>query len=235
MAFGYDGPCRVRPDVHAADIQPLEVPALAEDVESVIVSEPFARYEVFIVVPVHIRPCLEIRCLVLECIYLDLSGRHVLCREYVEIFLRPRLPWHLVLVGLQSRPWLAQGIDDPELLYRAHVVFHGGEMPRIRRPYEIVREYPCRGVLFRPAHVAVSSPSEFCCTVGSDPVLDNRTVLGVLCRLRQIFRVHPVQVGILCEYSCLPVRRYICPGRVHVLLFVSGNVCQPAGCYVIFK
>ena len=134
--FRDDGSGRVGADVHTAQVQPLEIPALAHEVETLAVTQP----PVCPVVEVSVSSrglCAQQReLLVLEGFSHDIFGGSPVCSlveiEYVEVSLRSRFARHLVLVGLEFRTLPADRIDHPEFLKLPCVPFHRGEMLRVR-------------------------------------------------------------------------------------------------------
>ena len=115
--LGNDCLCGVGINAYPAEIQPLEVTALAHEIEPGVVAKPLVLPEIQIVVLDCPSGALQGDLLILERLALDLpcgsAGAVFIHREYVKVALRPRLARHLVFVRFQFRTLVAYRIDDP--------------------------------------------------------------------------------------------------------------------------
>ena len=208
--------------LHIADVQLLEVTAPPGEVEALPVTQPPGCPELIAELGDTALRALEFHILVLERRALHLLRRAVADVEDIEVAVRGRLARHLVLVGLQGRARIAQGIDDPEFLDLAHIPANGGEMPGVRGPDEVGREAALGGVAHGVARIAAGAICEVSHAVGGEAMLHQGAVLSILCRLAQVGGVHIEDVAVLHIHAHGAVRRHAGPARVLALLLLRA-------------
>ncbi len=224
--FGDDGPGGVATHVHAAEVQPLEVAALAYEPEMVVVAHPLASAEFLVAVPGGRGGAQDAALLVLEGDDLHLLRLPFRVHD-VQERLRARFTRHLVVVSLQRRTRLGDGVDHPERLHLGHIPAEGRELPAVRGPFHR-GEMPLGGIRLVVAGVVVPVPGEFGRAVRGEAHLHEGGILFVLRRLAEGRGIHQVQVMVLHVDALGAVRGDIGPGGVLpvVLVGVPGELLR---------
>ncbi len=198
----------------------------------VVPAQPLFRVELRSLVFGRVLGVQDFAVLVLEGIplYLLLLPLQVQDQEFA---LRAGLPGHLVVVGLQFRTGLGQGVDYPEFLDGAHVPADEGKVLAVRSPVQ-AGKVAGGGVRFHVSAVIVFQIGNVLAAVRGEGSFYQGAVLGVLGGLFQVFLVHDPQVVVFHVHAHAAVRAHVGPGGVFVLMLlrVPGEFL---GCDIVIE
>jgi len=142
------------------------------------------------------------------------------------IFRHTCLSRHLILISLQSRTWLCNGVNHPQRFHiplvrnnRSKIFGVGRPVPPHFPTFSIAQRICVQGTVW-------NTIPKIRCTIRCQTDLHNRTIFLILTSLLVISDAHIVQVTILSINHPLSIRRNRGPAwSVQFLLFVF-QMCQ---------
>ena len=203
--LAHHGAACVGADLYGTEVDALYVAALSEEVEAVVVAEPYAALRLFVCVGVARIARTYPYGLVLELADLDLAARQITHVEEFEVRRGALLAGHLVLIALQLGARLREYVDDPQVFEARYVVAHDGEAPRVGRPVE--RYAVTLGGVDLLDAVLIPAVREVGRAVARQTMFDDGRVLGILAQLLDILARHVPQVIALLVYGRAAVGR----------------------------